>query len=104
MKLQIAISDVEVDHVELHKCTELSVPNGKVCIGLSHEFAYKLCNADGSTSDEEIVVPRRVQNDVLDTAIAVYPQDPSCKALRCKSVVHPFALSEMCESTIVQLS
>jgi valyl-tRNA synthetase len=94
VKLQTAISDIEVDYIELEKRTELPVPGykDKYPFGFLYEFAYKIRNADGSASDQEIVVATTRPETMLgDTAIAVHSQDPRYKALHGKSVVHPFA-------------
>jgi valyl-tRNA synthetase len=72
--LKFAISDIEVDKVELPDRTRLSVPGYKEKIecGVIVSFAYNI-----EYSDEEIVVAAtRVETMLGDTGIAVHPQDP----------------------------
>ncbi|XP_044734548.1 valine--tRNA ligase isoform X2 [Chrysoperla carnea] len=86
--LKSAISDIEVDKVELEGRTFLSVPgyDEKVEFGVLVSFAYKV---DGS--DEELVVATtRVETMLGDTAVAVHPEDPRYKHLHGKFVTHPF--------------
>ncbi|XP_046657722.1 valine--tRNA ligase-like isoform X2 [Daphnia pulicaria] len=86
--LKSAISDIEVDKVELPGRTQLSVPGykEKIEFGVIVSFAYKI---DGS--DEEIVVATtRVETMLGDTGIAVHPQDPRYTHLVGKYALHPF--------------
>lgn len=89
-KLKTAISNLEVENLELEGRTMLSVPDHdpkkKYEFGVIVSFAYKI---DGS--DEEIVVATtRVETMLGDTAIAVHPEDARYKALVGKFAVHPF--------------
>ncbi|KHN87717.1 Valine--tRNA ligase [Toxocara canis] len=71
--LRSAISDIEVDKIELTGRTLLSVPgySKKVEFGVLVSFAYPV-----EGSDEEIVVATtRVETMLGDTAIAVHPDD-----------------------------
>jgi len=86
--LRSAISDIEVDKVELPGRTLMSVPGyqEKIEFGVIVSFAYKV---DGS--DEEIVVATtRIETMLGDTAVAVHPEDQRYSHLVGKSVVHPF--------------
>ena len=86
--LRSAISDIEVDKVELPGRTMLSVPGykEKIEFGVIVSFAYKV-----EGSDEEIVVATtRLETMLGDTAVAVHPEDPRYKHLHGKHVVHPF--------------
>jgi valyl-tRNA synthetase len=88
--LQSALSDIEVDFLDLKGKTMLSVPNHKQQekyeFGVITSFAYKV---DGS--DEEIVVATtRLETMLGDTAVAVHPDDPRYKHLHGKFLVHPF--------------
>nr|CAD7424685.1 unnamed protein product [Timema monikensis] len=86
--LKSAISDIEVDKVELPGRTLLSVPgyDHKVEFGVLVLFAYKV-----EGSDEELVVATtRVETMLGDTAVAVHPEDPRYKHLHGKFVAHPF--------------
>ena len=87
-QLQSAISDIEVDKVEIPGRTLISVPNysEQVEVGVIISFAYKIVG-----SDEEIVVATtRIETMLGDTAIAVYPEDPRYAHLVGKQAVHPF--------------
>ncbi|XP_068633756.1 valine--tRNA ligase isoform X2 [Battus philenor] len=85
--LKSAISDIEVDKVELTGRTMLSIPgyDQKVEFGVLVLFAYK---AEGS--DEEVVVATtRVETMLGDVAVAVHPQDTRYKHLIGKNLSHP---------------
>jgi len=87
--LRSAISDIEVDKVELPGKTLLSVPGykDKVEFGVIISFAYKV-----EGSEEEIVVATtRIETMLGDTAVAVHPDDPRYKNLVGKNVIHPFS-------------
>ncbi len=88
--LQSALSDIEVDFIDLKGRTFLAVPNHKnqekYEFGMITSFAYKV---DGT--DEEIVVATtRLETMLGDTAVAVHPDDPRYKHLHGKMLVHPF--------------
>lgn len=90
--LQSAISEIEVDYVDLEGRTLLSVPNHKLKekyeFGTLTSFAYKVI---GSESDEEIVVATtRLETMLGDTAVAVHPDDPRYTHLHGKLLQHPF--------------
>lgn len=87
-KLNTAISDIEVDHIQIEKRTKLKVPGhqGEYEFGVLTEFAYKV---DGQ--DTEIVVATTRPETMLgDTAVAVHPDDPRYKSLHGKFLIHPF--------------
>ncbi|XP_030375172.1 valine--tRNA ligase isoform X2 [Scaptodrosophila lebanonensis] len=86
--LRSAISDIEVDKVEIPGRTFLSIPGyeEKVEFGVLIKFAYKV-----EGSDEEIIVATtRIETMLGDTAVAVHPQDERYKHLHGKHVIHPF--------------
>ena len=88
--LQSAISEIEVEKIELKGKTFLAVPNhtlkDKYEFGVITSFAYQV---DGS--EEEIVVATtRLETMLGDTAVAVHPDDPKYKHLHGKFVKHPF--------------
>ena len=86
--LKSAISDIEVDKVELPGRTQLSVPGykEKIEFGVIVSFAYKI-----EDSDEEIVVATtRVETMLGDTGIAVHSQDPRYTHMVGKYALHPF--------------
>ncbi|CAH1989036.1 unnamed protein product [Acanthoscelides obtectus] len=86
--LKSAISDIEVDKVELPGRTFLSVPgyDEKIEFGVLVHFAYQI-----EGSDERLVVATtRVETMLGDTAVAVHPKDERYKHLHGKFAVHPF--------------
>lgn len=86
--LRSAISDIEVDKVEITGRTLLSIPgySDKVEFGVLVSFAYQV-----EDSDEVIVVATtRVETMLGDTAVAVHPNDDRYKHLHGKFVKHPF--------------
>lgn len=86
--LRSAISDIEVDKIEIPGRTFLSIPgyDEKVEFGVLVSFAYKV-----EDSDEEIVVATtRIETMLGDTAIAVHPKDARYAHLHGKYCVHPF--------------
>ncbi|XP_044745986.1 uncharacterized protein LOC123307655 [Coccinella septempunctata] len=86
--LRSAISDIEVDHVEIDGNTTISVPGHKepVKFGRMIYFAYKLCD-----SDEEIIVATTRPETILgDVAVAVHPSDDRYSKLIGRKVHHPF--------------
>ncbi|VDM20927.1 unnamed protein product, partial [Hydatigera taeniaeformis] len=92
--LQSAISDIEVDKVELTGRTALSVPgySKPVTFGVLTSFAYPIAD---STSNEEIVVATtRLETMLGDTGIAVHPEDPRYSHLIGRYALHPFAVPE----------
>ncbi|XP_049873606.1 valine--tRNA ligase isoform X2 [Pectinophora gossypiella] len=86
--LKSAISDIEVDKVELAGRTMMTIPgyDQKVEFGVLVHFAYK---AEGS-DDEVVVATTRVETMLGDVAVAVHPNDARYKHLIGKSLVHPF--------------
>lgn len=86
--LRSAISDIEVDKIEVPGRTFFSIPDydEKVELGVLVSFAYQV---DGT--DEEIVVATtRIETMLGDTAVAVHPNDDRYKHLHGKFVKHPF--------------
>ena len=93
--LKSAISDIEVDHIELNGRTFLSVPNhpgnptdpaGKYEFGVITSFCYVV----EDTGEELTVATTRLETMLGDTAVAVHPEDPRYKHLHGKFVKHPF--------------
>jgi valyl-tRNA synthetase len=88
--LKSAISDIEVDKIELEGKTFRTVPGHTLHkdyeFGTLTSFAYKV-----EGSEEEIVVATtRLETMLGDTAVAVHPDDPRYKHLHGKFVTHPF--------------
>ena len=91
--LRSAISDIEVDHVDITGFTYFSVPNHTLRpryeFGSMTSFAYKVLN--GKTPDETLVIATtRLETMLGDTAVAVHPKDPRYMHLHGKFVQHPF--------------
>lgn len=87
--LKTAISDMEVDHVEIPGRTFRTVPGGRKDgyeFGVLHSFAYPLEDGSG----EIVVATTRIETMLGDTAVAVHPDDDRYKAVHGKHVVHPF--------------
>lgn len=94
--LKSAISDIEVDYIDLEGRTFLEVkthpgnpkdPNGRYEFGVLTSFAYPI-----EDSDEVLVVATtRLETMLGDTAVAVHPDDARYKHLHGKYVVHPFS-------------
>jgi valyl-tRNA synthetase len=87
--LKSAISEIEVDYVELEGRTMMAVPKHtreKYEFGTLTSFAYKI---DG-TEEEIVVATTRLETMLGDTAIAVHPDDSRYKHLHGKFATHPF--------------
>lgn len=88
--LNTAISNIEVDKLELAEPKQLKVPGHdkqeKYEFGTITEFAYPVENSD----DVIIVATTRLETMMGDTAVAVHPDDERFKHLHGKFVVHPF--------------
>ena len=87
-QLKTAISDIEVDHIDLEGPTMLSVPGHlkKVEFGVITSFAYPFEDGSG----EVVVATTRIETMLGDTAVAVHPEDERYKSFHGKFVVHPF--------------
>ncbi|KAJ8273801.1 hypothetical protein GJAV_G00105680 [Gymnothorax javanicus] len=85
--LESAISDIEVDTVELSGRTLRSVPGyqSKVEFGTMITFAYPLEGEEGEVS----VSTTRPETMLGDVAIAVHPDDPRYRSLHYKHCRHP---------------
>jgi valyl-tRNA synthetase len=74
--LQSAISEIEVDYIDLEGITFLPVPNHtarpKYEFGTITSFAYKVVGTD----EEIVVATTRLETMLGDTAIAIHPNDP----------------------------
>ncbi|XP_017071839.1 valine--tRNA ligase, mitochondrial [Drosophila eugracilis] len=96
--LRSAISDIEVDLIDIKEPVEISVPGYEhnVLFGRIYDFAYRV--VDGETlpdgSFEEIVVSTTRPETILgDVAVAVHPLDPRYTKYRNINEVklkHPF--------------
>lgn len=89
--LKTALSDLEVEYLELKEPTFLKVPghdpNKKYEFGTLTEFAYKV---KGMPDKEIVVATTRLETMLGDVAVAVHPDDPRYQDLIGKELVHPF--------------
>uniref|UniRef100_A0A034WE02 valine--tRNA ligase n=1 Tax=Bactrocera dorsalis TaxID=27457 RepID=A0A034WE02_BACDO len=89
--LESAISDIEVDLLELSGPTTLNVPGHKASVefGRLYDIKYRVCNSN----DEITVSTTRPETVLGDVAVAVHPQDPRYEKYRNQEQVflnHPF--------------
>lgn len=86
--LQSAISDIEVDTIEVEKNAKLAVPgyDKKVDMGQLTHIAYKVVDSD----DELVIATTRPETLIGDTAVAIHPDDARFKHLHGKRLVCPF--------------
>lgn len=88
--LRSAISEIEVDHLDLEGQTWLNIPGHdpkkKYEFGMITSFAYKVVDSD----DELVVATTRLETMLGDTGVAVHPEDPRYKHLHGKLLHHPF--------------
>ncbi|XP_070163843.1 valine--tRNA ligase isoform X2 [Polyergus mexicanus] len=86
--LKSAISDIEVDKMELTGRTLLSIPGyeKKIEFGVLIFFVYQLFDS----KDKIIVATTRIETMLGDTAIAVHPNDSRYVRYIGKYVLHPF--------------
>ncbi|KAK6464077.1 tRNA synthetases class I-domain-containing protein [Scheffersomyces coipomensis] len=88
VKLNTAISNLEVDNKTIPGKTLLSVPNydNKIEFGVITSFSYQVENSD----EKLTVATTRPETMFGDTGIAVHPNDPRYTHLHGKYVIHPF--------------
>ncbi|ETO28839.1 hypothetical protein RFI_08286 [Reticulomyxa filosa] len=108
--LQSAISNIEIDTVELEHPTKLTIPgyNTPIEFGLLYEFKYPILedNAqyhDNLSSETIVVATTRIETMLGDIAIAVHPDDLRYKKYHGKYVWHPFLKRRMpiiCDSFV----
>ncbi|AES62574.2 putative valine--tRNA ligase [Medicago truncatula] len=86
--LRTAVSDIEVDYIEIKERTLLKVPgyDRPVEFGVLKKFAYPL---EGNLG-EIVVATTRIETMLGDTAIAVHPTDDRYSQFHGKYAVHPF--------------
>ncbi|KAG7035615.1 Valine--tRNA ligase, mitochondrial 1 [Cucurbita argyrosperma subsp. argyrosperma] len=100
--LRTAISDIEVDYIDIKEKTLLKVPGYEkpVEFGVLTSFAYPLEGELG----EIVVATTRVETMLGDTAIAIHPDDTRYKHLHGKFAIHPFngrKLPIICDAILV---
>ncbi|XP_054786171.1 valine--tRNA ligase, mitochondrial 1 isoform X2 [Prosopis cineraria] len=100
--LLTAISDIEVDYIDIKERTLLKVPgyDKPVEFGVLTKFAYPL---EGNLG-EIIVATTRIETMLGDTAIAIHPDDERYKQFQGKFAIHPFngrKLPIICDAILV---
>ncbi|KAK3034819.1 hypothetical protein RJ639_033724 [Escallonia herrerae] len=100
--LRTAISDIEVDYLDIKDRTLLKVPGYEkpVEFGVLTSFAYPLEGEQG----EIVVATTRVETMLGDSAIAVHPEDPRYSHCHGKFAIHPFngrKLPIVCDAILV---
>jgi valyl-tRNA synthetase len=87
--LKTAISDVELEDIDLDQPKMLSVPQHteKYEFGVIHDFAYKLRD---DPNRELIVSTTRIETMLGDVAVCVHPDDTRYQDLIGKELIHPF--------------
>lgn len=87
-QLRTAISNLEVENVELNGRTKLSVPgyDRKIDFGVMTFFQYEI---DGS-ADKVAIATTRPETMLGDTGLAVNPHDERYRHLVGKTARHPF--------------
>lgn len=88
--LESAISDIEIENMEINGPTDISVPGyeKRIKFGQITDIAYKICD-----SEREIVVSTTRPESLLgDTAVAINPTDERYSGLREENIQlwHPF--------------
>ncbi|KOG99587.1 valine--tRNA ligase [Saccharomyces eubayanus] len=88
VKLNTAISNLEVENKDVKCRTLLSVPgyDEKVEFGVLTSFAYPVVDSD----EKLIIATTRPETLFGDTAVAVHPDDDRYKHLHGKFIQHPF--------------
>ncbi|CAI5713249.1 unnamed protein product [Hyaloperonospora brassicae] len=90
-KLKTALSEIEVDYIDIDKRTKMAVPghnsDRKYEFGVLTSFGYQV---EGSPDEQVIVATTRLETMLGDSGVAVHPEDPRYKHLHGKFVVHPF--------------
>lgn len=87
--LESAISDIEVENVEINKPTHIFVPNyeKKITFGQIFDISYKLVDKPG----EIVVSTTRPETMLGDVAVAINPNDPRYSHLqKSDKLWHPF--------------
>ncbi|KAG2489910.1 hypothetical protein HYH03_011547 [Edaphochlamys debaryana] len=125
-RLKTAVSDIEVDYIDIPKRTLMNVPGYTEAVefGVLTSFAYPLESGCGGGrwgggvltsfaypledgSGEIVVATTRPETMLGDTAVAVHPEDPRYTAMHGKHVVHPVSgrkIPIICDAELVDMS
>jgi valyl-tRNA synthetase len=110
--LETAISDIEVDYIDIDKPVKLKVPghdeNKRYPFGQLTKFAYKVVGATDADGErgEIVVATTRLETMLGDTAVAVHPDDARYTHLHGKLLQHPFLdrqIPVITDGTLVQM-
>lgn len=89
-RLHTAISDIEVDHVELAGPTRMAAPGhaaGRTYpFGVLEHFAYRVAGGE----EEVVVATTRIETMLGDSAVAVHPEDARYAHLHGARLEHPY--------------
>ncbi|KAL6452315.1 VAS1 Valine--tRNA ligase [Candida maltosa Xu316] len=104
VKLNTAISNLEVDNKNIPGKTLLSVPgyDSKIEFGVLTSFSYPVVGSD----EKLTVATTRPETIFGDTGVAVHPKDPRYTHLHGKFVQHPFLdrkLPIVCDAETVDM-
>jgi valyl-tRNA synthetase len=90
--MKTAISDIEVEKMDLSGPTQLSIPSYEkpVLFGVIHSFAYPVISPPVDGPYEIVVATTRLETMLGDTAVAVHSKDPRYAGLIGKFLQHPF--------------
>ncbi|GIL56694.1 hypothetical protein Vafri_11999 [Volvox africanus] len=104
-RLKTAVSDIEVDYIDIPKRTLMNVPGytDPVEFGVLTSFAYPLEDGSG----EIVVATTRPETMLGDTAVAVHPEDPRYTSMHGKFVIHPVSgrrIPIICDAELVDMS
>ena len=108
--LRTAISDIEVDYIDLTGPKKIAVPGHAKMVefGVLHSFAYKFVRLGDEKEEEEIVVSTtRLETMLGDVAVAVHPDDARYKKYHGRKLRHPFVDRELLlitDSELVDMS
>ncbi|AET37493.1 valine--tRNA ligase Ecym_1250 [Eremothecium cymbalariae DBVPG len=105
VKLNTAISNLEVENKDVKGRTLISIPgyDEKVEFGVLTSFAYPVIGSD----EKLIVATTRPETMFGDTAVAIHPEDPRYKHLHGKFLQHPFLARKLpivCDSEAVDMT
>ena len=90
--LKSAISDIEVDYIDIEQPQKLAVPGHtareKYEFGTLTHFAYRVKGSE--TGEELVVATTRLETMLGDVAVAVHPDDERYRHLHGQTLEHPF--------------
>ncbi|ELP86435.1 valyl-tRNA synthetase, putative, partial [Entamoeba invadens IP1] len=91
--LKTAISDIEVDYIDIEKPTPINVPgySKPIVFGNLTEFCYPLINPETGKEDGMMhIATTRIETMLADACVCIHSQDERYKKYHGWSVKHPF--------------